>query len=379
MGALYFDGTFLYGMTSEGGANALGTIFKIKPDGTNYTKLLDFDGASKGSNPQGELIYDGTFLYGITRTGGTDDVGVIFKIKPDGSSYTKILDFDLAVYGGSSWGSLYSDGTSLYGTTEYGGANSIGLIFKVSKDGSNFVKLVECAVSATGNSPRGSLISDGTYLYGLTTYGGANDEGAIFKVMPNGSGFTKLHDFALTSSGKAPHGALTLIGSTLYGLTVEGGANDMGTLFKIETNGSSFTKLLDFSGASNGSQPFGSLFAIGSSLYGMTYDGGSFAAGNIFKYSGIPVAISEWIENEDLNVYPNPSNGLISVSTSQTHFISGKTTLVVYDNQGKMVLQKDVPNPNELKIDLSSQVNGVYFLRLTDGTHIVSKKIILNK
>ena len=46
-GDLVTDSTWFYGMTSEGGAFNLGTIFKIKTDGSGFTKLLDFDGATK--------------------------------------------------------------------------------------------------------------------------------------------------------------------------------------------------------------------------------------------------------------------------------------------------------------------------------------------
>src|ERR1035437_3780091 len=71
-GSLYYDGTFLYGMTSVGGANNLGAIFKIMPNGTGYTTLLDFHATSytNGAYPQGSLISDGTFLYGMTSRGG---------------------------------------------------------------------------------------------------------------------------------------------------------------------------------------------------------------------------------------------------------------------------------------------------------------------
>ncbi len=61
-GSLISDGTFLYGMTELGGANNLGTVFKIMPDGTGYVKLLDFDGDNKGTNPTGSLYFDGTYL-----------------------------------------------------------------------------------------------------------------------------------------------------------------------------------------------------------------------------------------------------------------------------------------------------------------------------
>ena len=89
-GSLVSDGTFLYGMTLNGGTYNLGTIFKIKTDGTGYSKLLDFNGVN-GKRPYGSLIYDGTFLYGMTREGGTH--GNAFRIKPDGTGYSQILDF----------------------------------------------------------------------------------------------------------------------------------------------------------------------------------------------------------------------------------------------------------------------------------------------
>ncbi len=43
-----------------------------------YTKLLDFAGATNGSLPFGSLTYEGTFLYGMTRYGGTNEIGTVF-------------------------------------------------------------------------------------------------------------------------------------------------------------------------------------------------------------------------------------------------------------------------------------------------------------
>lgn len=57
-----------------------------------YTKLLDFN-VTNGHEPQGDLILDGTFLYGMTSSGGTNNDGVIFKIMPDGTGYVDMLDF----------------------------------------------------------------------------------------------------------------------------------------------------------------------------------------------------------------------------------------------------------------------------------------------
>lgn len=96
---LLSDGTFLYGMTSDGGTNHFGTIFKVKPDGTSFTKIHDFD-ETNGSNPYGSLVSDGTFLYGMTRGGGLNSQGTLFKIKSDGTSFANLLDFNYATTGG---------------------------------------------------------------------------------------------------------------------------------------------------------------------------------------------------------------------------------------------------------------------------------------
>jgi len=75
------EGEFLYGTATYGGANENGVLFKIKKDGSNYTKLIDFDDAQYGSGPYGTLVSDGTFLYGTTIGGGSSDLGTIYRYK----------------------------------------------------------------------------------------------------------------------------------------------------------------------------------------------------------------------------------------------------------------------------------------------------------
>lgn len=284
-GDLISVGSFLYGMTTNGGiggANGYGTIFKIKPDGTGYSKLLDFDGTMKGSHPEGSLISDGIFLYGMTTNGGINNTGVIFKIKLDGTGYSKLLDFDLpnATSGSYPYGSLISDGTFLYGMTKSGGW---GTIFKIKPDGTAYSMIFYFPSTSNGGYPYGSLFYDGTFLYAMTSIGGINGKGVIFKIMPDGSGYVKLLDFAGATNGSTPYGSLISDGIFLYGMTQTGGINNNGVLFKIKTDGTGYAKLLDFSGTANGSTPYGTLISDGIFLYGMTYQGGSNNNGVIFK------------------------------------------------------------------------------------------------
>ena len=283
-GSLIFDGTFLYGMTQQGGANNLGTAFKILPNGTGYIKLLDFDGTTNGSYPLGSLISDNTFLYGMTYQGGANSLGTAFKILPNGTGYAKLLDFDGATNGSYPRSSLVFDGTYLYGMTQQGGANSMGTGFKILPNGTGYNKLLDFSGSTNGSYPCGSLIFDGTFLYGMTTQGGATNEGTAFKILPNGTGYGKLIDFASTTNGSSPNGSLIFDGTFLYGMNQQGGANSMGTAFKILPNGAGFSKFIDFAGTANGNYPNGSLISDGTYLYGMTTSGGSANVGTVFKY-----------------------------------------------------------------------------------------------
>jgi uncharacterized repeat protein (TIGR03803 family) len=284
LGDLLYDGTYLYAMTATGGANAgSGVIFKVKPDGTGFLKIFDFDAPTTGNYPSGSLISDGTFLYGMTQSGGAANNGTLFKILPDGSGYVKLRDFD-APEGRVPYGSLLYDGTWLYGTTDYGGNPGAGTVFKVKTDGSSYTTLLNCDGPQTGSYPVGSLISDGTYLYGTTTYGGISDSGTVFKIKPDGTGYVRLVSFSGYLTGGHPYNSLVLSNSYLYGMTRDGGINDMGVIFQVKTDGTNFVKLEDFAGASNGSYPFGSLFSDGTYLYGMPNGGGTADGGLIFRY-----------------------------------------------------------------------------------------------
>ena len=322
MGSLFFDGTFLYGVTGSGGTSGAGTIFKMKPDGTENIILLNFDGTTTGSLPRGPLISDGTFLYGVTTVGGAYHYGTIFKIKPDGTGYVTLFDFNyLDSAGYSPNGSLIYDGTSLFGMTEYGGAHSKGIIYKINTDGTGYSVLLDFDGITTGSYPyTSSLISDGTFLYGMTTNGGSNNMGTIIKIKPDGTAFTKLLDLDDSITGSNPRGSLISDGTFLYGMTTGGGANDFGTIIKIKPDGTAFTKLLDFDDTVTGKNPSGSLILDGSFLYGMTNFGGAYAGGTIFKIKSNGEEYSTILDLRD-TTGKNPLGSLISDGT----FLYGAT------------------------------------------------------
>jgi uncharacterized repeat protein (TIGR03803 family) len=220
--------------------------------------MYDFNGTNSGSNPIGSLISDGNYLYGMARDGGVNGVGTLFKIQIGNNAFSKMYDFDGTISGGGPAGYLISDGTYLYGMTSYGGANEYGTVFKFQISNNAFSKMYDFNYGPiVSYGPGRSLISDGSYLYGMSWYGGANNRGTIFKIQISNNVFTKIYDFNGTNSGQYPYGSLISDGTYLYGMTGSGGANNDGTIFKIQISNNAFTKMFDFDDSS-GWAPFGS-------------------------------------------------------------------------------------------------------------------------
>ena len=189
--------------------------------------------------------------------------------------------------GGFPCANLVLDGSTLYGTTELGGLSNNGTIFKVNTDGSGFVTLKHF-LGGGGAWPRAGLLLSGTTLYGTTclsdfiNYTGTEvGYGTVFKINTDGSGFTVLKQFN-GDDGSGPVAGVTLSGTTLYGTTYSGGgSNGCGTVFKINTDGSGFEVLKVFTN-NDGSGPDSDLVLSGATLYGTTELGGG-GEGTLFK------------------------------------------------------------------------------------------------
>lgn len=365
-GSLISDGIYLYGMTENGGTSNEGTVFKIMPDGSGYVKLLDFSGVTTGTMPNGTLVSDGIFLYGMASSGGTNSMGTIFKIKPDGSAFSKLLDFS-GTLDGSNPGSLFFDGTYLYGMTFWGGTNGEGVIFKILPTGSGYTKLLDFSGTVSGANPTRALISDGTFLYGITSWGGTNNLGVVFKIMPDGSGYFKLLDFSGTPNGSTPACALIFDGTFLYGLTGTGGMNDLGTVFMIKPDGTGYTNIFEFAGAFSGQYPYGSLVSDGTFLYGMTSGGGINDFGVIFKL-GFTTAITDDHAQNELTAIPNPFSYSTTLKVGE-HL--SNANLRVFNSQGLMVKQSvNIAGPTVM-LSRENLPGGLYFVQVSENNKVI--------
>jgi len=293
----------LFGTTEKGGANNLGSLFELNPDDGIVKKGIDFQCTVNGTFPCGKLTSLGSKLYGMTRYGGKYNMGTLFEFDPATGSLTTKIDFSGFSNGAYPYGSLTAVGTILFGMTENGGENGMGVLFEFHIEEQALVKKIDFAGASNGAFPYGSLTSNGDLLYGMSAYGGINNEGVLFEYNPLTSILTKLADFSAEHDGSIPMGSLTSVGSELYGTTFKGGRYGKGILFvyKPQESGEKLIKKIDFN-AGEGSYPMGSLiYTADHVLLGMTSSGGKNNLGTVYEYS----IISEILSLEfDFNAMP---------------------------------------------------------------------------
>lgn len=243
-GDLAFDGTYIYGTTYNGGSsNDRGSVYRVKPDGSGYMILHHFNGNvnNDGSNPQGGVMLDlaTNTLYGTTPYGcdtSACNSGTVFSIHTDGTGYAVLHGFTSANGdGGNPYGDVALMGSTLYGTTNNGGSNGYGVVFKVNTDGSGYSTLYSLDPSTDGINPQTGLLVHGGMLYGTAISDAVNSAGTVFKIAPDGTGFTVLHPFTFNPDGASPLSSMMFdpVSGFIYGETRSGGAHGMGSVFRI--------------------------------------------------------------------------------------------------------------------------------------------------
>jgi uncharacterized repeat protein (TIGR03803 family) len=307
----------LYGTTIAGGALGYGTVFKLTPiAGGTYAEsvLHSFAGiysivAAATDTPRpSRLIIDAKgALYGTTTYGGSSTnsnncgfgCGTVFKLTPAaGGTYTEraIYDFRGATTDGaypSRDGLIMDSVGALYGATSRGGSFNEGTIFKLTPAaGGAYAErvLFSFKEGRDGAFPAGLIRDAAGALYGTTHYGGALGYGAVFKLTPVAGGtYTEsaLHSFAGGADGAFPQGGVVMDAKgELYGTTTYGGGScsllgklGCGTLFSLvpKAGGGYEEKLLyQFTGKADGAEPSSALFSSVKGIFlSTTLDGGS--------------------------------------------------------------------------------------------------------
>jgi uncharacterized repeat protein (TIGR03803 family) len=257
------------------------------------TTLVAFDGTN-GASPAAPLIQasDGD-LYGTAEYGGPvngceggfSGCGTVFKITTSGT-LTTLHTF---VYSDGAWPVSPvvqgSDG-NFYGVTPRGYTD--GTVFKITPSGASTT--LHTFAGTDGDNPQAALIqaTDGNF-YGTTVSGGTSNYcgggcGTVFKMTPSGS-LTTLHSFSGPDGRNVAEGLVQGSDGNFYGITVQGGANDVGEVYRITPSGT-LTVLYSFCpqyGCADGQYPKATLIqAADGNFYGTTFQGGAHGQGTVF-------------------------------------------------------------------------------------------------
>ncbi|MFY9632560.1 MAG: choice-of-anchor tandem repeat GloVer-containing protein [Candidatus Cybelea sp.] len=285
----------LYGTTILGGSAGLGTVFVLAPSSPGYQErvLYSFRGNPDGSSPNGGVGLDSSgTLYGTTLEGGRG-YGTVFALKPSASGYAESLihSFDPHFYGSDGEfpysGVIVNDAGVLYGTTSAGGYGSGGIEiltpseYGYNRTGWNFGE------GNSGMAPYGGVVlGKRGYLYGTTSKGGNGNAGTVYEVTVTGNSFpTTIHSFS-GPDGASPQSSLVVDKrGMIYGTTVEGGASNAGTVFRLSRHNRAWTEavLHSFAGSTDGSDPHGApLLGLHGIIYGTTESGGAYGNGTVY-------------------------------------------------------------------------------------------------
>ena len=307
------DGT-LYGTTIGGGLYGYGTVFSLRPSAVSpnilgswkETVLYSFTGGADGANPEAELIFNWSTLYGTTLYGGSGNgqhgFGTVFELTPTGSGWIESV---LHTFTGGSDGGQPAAGLSvdnagnLYGTTVYGGSgegcafgSSCGVVFELTHSDWAETVVHNFQGGNDGGNPIGGVVAGGLgAFFGTTSWGGLLGGGTLF-----GINTPDLPPFPLPQNGDyfpGPWDSLTLVQPgfpDLYGTTYTDGAHGYGSVFSIEAGFAcgwiwlDYAPLYDFAGGSDGANPLGNVILdANGNIFGTTSAGGAYGYGVVFE------------------------------------------------------------------------------------------------
>jgi uncharacterized repeat protein (TIGR03803 family) len=285
LAGLVLCGHTLFGTTADGGGAGFGTVFRVNTDGSCFRTLYNFTNGTDGATPMAPLLVAGGMLYGTASAGGAASHGTVFALATGGSNFSTLYTFTNGMDGAKPSAGLLLSGSTLYGTTAGTiSGSSYGTVFMMNTNGYPFSVLHRFSAPSSihftnddGFSPSGPLFLSGSTLYGVTTDGGANGYGTLFTNASDGPSFGPAYTFAalsgfplINSDGANPQGGVVLSGATLFGAAYDGGSNGWGAVYQCDLDGSAFGPLYSFTAGADYSNPQGPLIVSSNMLYGTT-------------------------------------------------------------------------------------------------------------
>ena len=295
----------LYGTTAGGGGRGFGIVFDLAPLSARcqtiscpwHINLVHaFNGGTDGDWPgYGNLTVDSAGnLWGTTAGGGVAVDGQVYELIRSGGQWTKSTVYSFTGPpndGGAPYaGVTFDEAGNIYGTTEAGGVNNVGTVYKLTPTGQDWSESVLYSFSsASGDYPSDTLVIDSSgNLYGTTLLGGVGGAGTVFQLSPSGGAWTYSVLYSFSECNMYNGLAIDSAG-TLYGTCPHGGQFGSGMVYKLVNSGGTWTltDLYDFTDGTDGGYPEGTVTLDSSgNLFGTTEFGGNFNAGTVWEITG---------------------------------------------------------------------------------------------
>jgi uncharacterized repeat protein (TIGR03803 family) len=239
----------LYGPTLAGGVSNNGMVYQLTPGtGGSWSEsvLYSFSGPNDGSNPNANVVLDAAGnLYGTTSLGGANNLGTVFELSPGlGGIWTETTLLSPSSNIGNPVSVMLDSAGHVFGTSipSPTGTN-LGTVFELirNSDGAWSDSILHTFVNVKGGQwPKGALILDANgNLCGTTQFGGSAGAGTVYKLKPGSGGtwtFGLVYSFTGgTTDGTSPIVGVTRVNNGLFGTTASGGTDgSSGVIFEVK-------------------------------------------------------------------------------------------------------------------------------------------------
>jgi uncharacterized repeat protein (TIGR03803 family) len=270
-------------------------------------------------------------------------------------------------------------------------ATALAIAFASCIGAATAAPLVTVYSFSSVSGPAGNLTLDGNTLYGVTPESGANDQGTIWSLNVNGTGFQTLHSFSNPPpitfeprEGRSPRGGLLVSGNNLIGAAL-GGSQEGGIWFSINKNGSNYSIINQFTiatvGSSFGASPNGDLTNAG--LFGLagTNAINGLNSRGVMLGVGIPNTSfpsgTNGLSGPQAGMVPGGDGFLYGTTASGGNSNRGGVYRIKPDGTGYQVLRlftggTDGQSPNDILTVVGTKLygttNSTIFSMNTDGT-----------
>lgn len=283
-GVIEHDG-ILYGLTKLGGSNSIGTVYSLDTATATLSTVYNFT-SSDGAYPLARFVLSDVQnkMYTTASEGGSGDFGSILELDLLSNSLTKIHDFDSLNGANPESGLILNEEGHLMGITKNGGDEGVGVIYALDTMNLTFGKINDLD-SLKGLHSTGELEFSGNsgVYYATTTLGGINDDGTFLSVNLSDSSLTLIEDMDGAIASK-PQGKPFVMSGNIYALGYDGCIDNYGALLAYDISNDSLYVAQTFS-CVYGKTPYGTVLdGEDGYLYGMTFFGGNYRYGTIFKY-----------------------------------------------------------------------------------------------